>query len=129
MARYGSCPMLMLMASLPLQQRFERHSFWFIFAVSSVIRIVKVLAAPRPPGTHLSEMENIAKSLALHGTFADPYLLPSGPPAHTPPRYPIVLGFIFWLFGAGLAGEMASRILSAIASSVQYALLPRVSCA
>jgi hypothetical protein len=119
----------MLMASLPLQQRFERHSFWFIFAASSVIRIVKVLAAPRPPGTHLSEMENIARSLALHGTFADPYLLPTGPTAHTAPGYPILLGFIFMLFGVGAAGEVASRIASAIVASLQYALLPRVGAA
>jgi hypothetical protein len=119
----------MLMAPLPLKHWFERHSFWLIFAVSSVIRIVKVLAAPRPHGTHLSEMENIAKSLALHGTFANPYLLPTGPTAHTAPGYPIVLGLIFLLFGTGLAGEMVSRIASAIVSSIQYALLPRVSTA
>ena len=121
--------MLVWMASLPLQQRFERHSFWIIFAVSSLIRIVKVLAAPRPPGTHLSEMENIARSLALHGTFADPYLLPTGPTAHTAPGYPILLGLIFLLFGTGAAGEMVSRIASAIVASIQYALLPRVSTA
>src|SRR5665213_1688279 len=128
-ARGASRHMLMLMAPLPLKHWFERHSFWLIFAVSSVIRIVKVLAAPRPPGTHLSEMENIAKSLALHGTFANPYLLPTGPTAHTAPGYPIVLGLILLVFGTGLAGEMVSRIASAIVSSIQYALLPRVSTA
>ena len=90
---------------------------------------MKVLAAPRPPGTHLSEMENIARSLALHGTFADPYLLPTGPTAHTAPGYPILLGLIFLLFGIGAAGEMVSRIASAIVASIQYALLPRVSTA
>jgi len=121
--------MLMWMASLPLKHWFERHSFWIIFAVSSLIRIVKVLAAPRPPGTHLSEMENIARSLALHGTFADPYLLPTGPTAHTAPGYPILLGLIFLLFGTGAAGEVVSRIASAIVASIQYALLPRVSTA
>ena len=121
--------MLMLMAPLPLKHWFERHSFWLIFAVSSVIRIVKVLAAPRPPGTHLSEMENIARSLALHGTFANPYLLPTGPTAHTAPGYPLVLGLIFLLFGTGVAGEIVSRIASAIVASIQYALLPRVSTA
>ena len=120
---------VILIAPLPLKHRFERHAFWLIFAVSSVIRIVKVLAAPRPPGTHLSEMENIARSLALHGTFADPYLLPTGPTAHTAPAYPILLGLIFLLFGTGVAGEAASRIVSAMVSSVQYALLPRVSTA
>jgi len=74
-------------------------------------------------------MENIARSLALHGTFADPYLLPSGPTAHTAPGYPVLLGLIFVLFGAGVVGETASRILSAIVSSLQYALLPRVGTA
>jgi hypothetical protein len=118
-----------LIETLPLKHRFERHSFWLIFAVSSVIRIVKVLAAPRPPGTHLSEMENIARSLALHGTFADPYLLPSGPTAHTAPGYPLLVGLIFLLFGTGAAGETMSRIASVVVSSIQYALLPRVSAA
>jgi hypothetical protein len=74
-------------------------------------------------------MENIARSLALHGTFADPYILPTGPTAHTAPAYPILLGLIFLLFGAGAAGEMVSRIASAMVVSVQYALLPRVSTA
>src|SRR5579863_7954673 len=115
----GRLPYAILIAPLPLKQRFERHSFWFIFAVSSLIRIVKVLAGPRPPGTHLSEMENIARSLALHGTFADPYLLPSGPTAHTAPGYPILLGLIFLLFGVGAAGETVSRVISAIVASVQ----------
>src|SRR5579859_1175681 len=122
-------PYAILIPPLPLKHRFERHSFWIIFAVSSLIRIVKVVAAPRPPGTHLSEMENIARSLALHGTFADPYLLPTGPTAHTAPGYPMLLGLIFLLFGAGAAGETVSRIVSAIVSSIQYALLPRVSTA
>jgi hypothetical protein len=72
-------------------------------------------------------MENIARSIALHGTFADPYILPTGPTAHTAPGYPILLGLIFLLFGAGAAGETVSRIASAIAASMQYALLPRVS--
>ncbi|HTM12761.1 MAG TPA: hypothetical protein VL127_07605 [Bryobacteraceae bacterium] len=118
-----------MIAPLPLKDRFERHSFWLIFAVSSLIRIVKVLAAPRPPGTHLSEMENIARSLAVHGIFADPYLLPTGPTAHTAPGYPLVLGLIFLLFGVGAAGETVSRMASAIVASIQYALLPRVSTA
>jgi hypothetical protein len=122
-------PYAIVIAPLPLKHRFERHSFWLIFAVSSVIRIVKVLAAPRPPGTHLSEMENIARSLVLHGTFADPYLLPSGPTAHTAPGYPILLGIIFLLFGTGAAGETMSRVVSAIVSSIPYALLPRVGTA
>jgi hypothetical protein len=74
-------------------------------------------------------MENIAKSLASHGTFADPYLLPTGPTAHTAPGYPLLLGLIFLLFGTGLGGEIASRIASAIVSSIQYALLPQVSTA
>ena len=74
-------------------------------------------------------MENIARSLALHGTFADPYLLPTGPTAHTAPGYTILLGLILFLFGAGMAGETVSRIASATVSSIQYALLPRVSVA
>src|ERR1700693_4822471 len=122
-------PYAILIAPLALKHRFERHSFWIIFAVSSVIRIVKVLAAPRPPGNHLSEMENIARSLALHGTFADPYLLPTGPTAHTAPGYPVWLGHFLLLYGRGWGGERMSRLASAIAASIQYALLPRVSTA
>ena len=122
-------PYAILSPPLPPKHWFERHSFWLIFAASALIRIVKVLASPRPPGTHLSEMENIAKSLALHGTFADPYILPTGPTAHTPPGYPILLGLIFLIFGTGLAGEIANRIASVLAASLQYALLPRVATA
>lgn len=74
-------------------------------------------------------MENIARSLALHGTFADPYLLPTGPTAHTAPGYPLLLGLIFLIFGTGFTGEVMNRIASAVVCSVQYALLPRVAVA
>lgn len=100
-----------------------------ILGVSSLIRIAKVLAGPRPEGIHLSEMENIARSLALHGTFADPYLLPTGPTAHTAPGYPLLLGLIFLVFGTGVTGEVMNRIASAVVCSIQYALLPRVAVA
>ncbi len=75
------------------------------------------------------ESLRVALSLAHNGGFADPYLLPTGPTAHVAPGFPLVISLIYRVFGEGMAGETAKRILGCMVGSLPYALLPAVSVA
>ncbi|MSO21556.1 MAG: hypothetical protein EXQ56_14100 [Acidobacteria bacterium] len=104
----------------------QKHSFWTIFAVAAIVRITQVFTTIPPPGSGYDELEKVAKSLALHGTFADPYAISTGSTAHVAPGYTAFLSLIYMVFGVGLQGEQAKRAVSGIVSSLQYALLPRI---
>jgi hypothetical protein len=108
-----------------LVKRFERHAFWIILTASAVVRWAQILASRPRPGRELNELEQVARSLALHGSFADPYLHPTGPTAHVAPAVPVLLAAVYMVFGFGLT----QRIMAAAVCSIQYALLPRVSVA
>src|SRR5579864_6324353 len=114
--------------SFPVK-RFERHAFWIILTASTVVRWGQILASHPRPGRELNELELVAQSLALHGSFADPYLHPTGPTAHVAPAVPLLLGLVYAIFGVGWQGELVKRFLGALACSIQYALLPRVAVA
>ncbi|HLI83932.1 MAG TPA: hypothetical protein VKV17_08440 [Bryobacteraceae bacterium] len=70
------------------------------------------------------EMERIALSFARRGVLADPYNIPTGPTAHVPPAYPILMGLIFRYFGEGWGGELVKEFLSVACAGALYALLP-----
>ena len=75
------------------------------------------------------ETARVAISLVNHGTYGDPFRLPTGPTAHVAPGFPLVLAAIYKVFGTDMAGEMAKRVVSCVVSSLGYALLPAVSAA
>ena len=85
------------------------------------------LAPASEPG--VEELEQVAQSLALLGSFGNPYLHPSGPTAHVAPGIPLLFGMIYAIFGIGWQGELVKRLLAALVCSIQYALLPRVAIA
>lgn len=112
-----------------LIKKFERHAFWIILAASAVVRWGQILVSRPRPDRELSELEQVARSLALHGSFADPYLHPTGPTAHVAPGVPFIIGAVYAVFGIGWQGELVKRFLAALVCSIQYALLPRVAAA
>jgi hypothetical protein len=112
-----------------LVKRFERHAFWIILTASTVVRWGQILASRPRPGRELNELEQVAQSLALLGSFGNPYLHPSGPTAHVAPGVPLLLGMVYAIFGIGWQGELVKRFLAALVCSIQYALLPRVAMA
>jgi hypothetical protein len=114
--------------SFPIK-RFERHAFWIILAASTLVRWAQILASRPRPGRELNELEQVAQSLALLGSFANPYLHPTGPTAHIAPGVPLLIGTIYAIFGIGWKAELVKRMLAALVCSIQYALLPRVSVA
>jgi len=102
-----------------------------IFTCSFVVRLgfdFAVRAYRNGPGelrpTDRSEFVNIAETFARDGRLADPYSLPTGPTAHMPPIYPILLGSVYRVFGLGVSGEIAAHCLNIFFVSIMYALLP-----
>jgi hypothetical protein len=69
----------------------------------------------------------LARSLALHGTFADPFagLAKTGPSAHLTPLFPAFLAAIMWISDA-IFGP-ATFFLALLAQGLNAALLPALS--
>lgn len=73
------------------------------------------------------EVEAVAASLAGHGTFADPYALPTGPTAHMPPAYPFFLSLLYRVFGFTPTAGYIAWILRVAVASLVLAMLPWLS--
>lgn len=97
--------------------------FWIIFGIALAVRLVTSLTTLGFIDQQY-ETVRVALSLAHHGTFADPFRLPTGPTAHLAPGFPAVLSAIYRIFGDGMVGETAKRVLGCAVSALSYALLP-----
>ena len=83
------------------------------------------LGIPKHPGPVSGrEVVNVALSLLSTGRFADAYGPGEGPTAHCAPVYPILLSFLYRIFGTGPAGSVAMTVLASTFSSATFALLP-----
>jgi hypothetical protein len=71
----------------------------------------------------------IAISLAQHGSFANPYAIPTGPTAHTAPLYPMLIAPLYAIWGNTHRADLARFALNALAAACEYALLPAVAMA
>ena len=73
------------------------------------------------------EAYSLAQSLALHGTFADPFagLGKTGPSAHLPPLFPGLLALIMWVSPTLFAP--ITFFLALLAHGLNAALLPLLS--
>jgi hypothetical protein len=70
----------------------------------------------------------VAESLVRNGIFADPFFsAPTGPTAHLPPLYPLLLAVLMELFGSGLGFAIAATMLNVAAQALNAALLPTLS--
>jgi hypothetical protein len=70
------------------------------------------------------ETQAVADSLVKTGAFANPFRYETGPTAHLAPAYPMFLAGLMVATGDDAAYETAKEVLSALAASFQYALLP-----
>jgi hypothetical protein len=101
--------------------------FLLIFALAFLVRFAILLNVPRPNLRQAGEAGQIAQSLISKGLFADPYVIPTGPTAHTGPFFPTLLAGVFKLFGTGDRGHFARCILNICAYSLLYALFPALA--
>lgn len=116
-----------------LLQKFPKwtipHWCVLVFAVSFVLLTLF-------PEGRLNEFEvpnaaetaRVARSLAAHGTFANPFVtLQTGPTAHVAPVYPFLYSLIIRLFGTGRAAVLVAWAFNVACLALQMALLPLVS--
>lgn len=75
------------------------------------------------------ETQAVADSLARTGQFANPFRHETGPTAHLAPAYPLFLSGLELLFPEDEDYETAKQVLSALAASLQYAVLPLLAMA
>ena len=74
------------------------------------------------------EMVAIARNLAAHGVFANPFQAAStGPTANNPPLYPLFLGILMLALKIPRAVMLAAAVASIVANALIAALLPRFS--
>ena len=74
------------------------------------------------------EMVAVARNLADHGTFADPFDAAStGPTAANPPIYPLLLACMFKILRDPTLVTWAATICNIVVNAVTAALLPQVS--
>jgi len=95
-----------------------------LFLIGTASRVVALKVLHVKPILDFAECELIAKSLATHDLFGDPYKVPTGATAHHAPVYPFLLSLIFRAFGYGSTAAVAMIAMNISLASLQYALLP-----
>jgi hypothetical protein len=100
-----------------------------LFLVALTVRICLIFVVGSYRQNEVTEVNNIARSLAISGGFADAYGPGSGPTAHAAPVYPFLLSSVFRVLGTGRAGEIGQEIFSSAIASITCALLPALAVA
>jgi hypothetical protein len=74
------------------------------------------------------EAIHLARSLAFHGEFANPFrLAETGPSAYLSPAFPAFLALLLRAFGTGAEANFAFRLAAGAALAAELALLPLLS--
>jgi hypothetical protein len=96
-----------------------------LILASGLIGIYFQTVLPAVPG---AEMWNLARNIADHGTFANPFAsLATGPTAVNPPLYPLILAGLIKVFRVMYLSYNASVLGCILANAITTALLPRIS--
>lgn len=104
---------------------------FIVFAFSVGLMLVILLLGGRlgdMVAPNAGECVRVARSLAAHGTFADPFItLRTGPTAHVAPVYPFLFSLILRALGTGFAAFLALWTWNVAMLALQMALLPLLS--
>jgi hypothetical protein len=74
------------------------------------------------------EAIHLARSLAFHDRFADPFrLMATGPSAYLSPAFPAFLALIIRVLGTGAGANFAFRLAAVVATAAELALLPTLT--
>jgi hypothetical protein len=107
---------------------FDTKPLWIscllIFALCAGIRVTLIISQRQYENFEYPEPIKIAHSIAKTGVFGNPFRVPTGPTAHTPPFVPFLLSFVYRFFSPGEHTELVQEFLSTAVCSLQYALLP-----
>jgi hypothetical protein len=105
----------------------DRSLAFLIVVLSISVRLFLFFALDRAGIVTHGETDLVAASIAERGEFANPFLVATGPTAHLPPGYPVLLGGIYWIFRSPLYREYAEEVLGVLSVTAVFALLPLFS--
>ena len=94
-----------------------------IYVLAVAVRLVLVFGFGRYQFSW-PEPVKIARSIAQGKGFADPYVRPTGPTAHSPPVYPYLIAPIYAVWENPQRAHLARMAVSCFAAGFEYALLP-----
>jgi hypothetical protein len=94
-----------------------------IWLIAVALRCVLGFGLGRHDYSH-AEAQNLALSLARHGTFADAFGPGTGPSAHTGPVYPAINALFFLIAGTSLAADRLRMLFNIALAGAIYASLP-----
>jgi len=100
-----------------------------IFLISAAVRLTLIFAFQHYEAGSRGEPIQIALSLVHSRTFGNPYVLPTGPTAHSAPFFPFLIAPIYAIWGDTASADHARFVLDTLAASAEYALLPFVAAA
>ena len=93
--------------------RSPARAFVLIFLLSFVVRAA-LLVSWTDSRKHFYRLgsgieDRVALSLLRTREFADPYMIPTGPTAHPPPLWPVILALIYYAFGMTATAGVCAR--------------------
>jgi hypothetical protein len=101
--------------------------FTFIFLLSFAVRagLLAIWVSRHEDFYRLGgEIGRVALSLVRGGTFADPYMIPTGPTAHPTPLSPALLAVVYGAFGMTATAGYVRSLLGITSYSALHALMP-----
>src|SRR2546430_661959 len=114
----------------------ERFPKWTLAHWCTVVAAVSFLVLATLPEARLNDFDvptggesvRIARSLAFHGTFADPFAtMKTGVSAHIAPAYPFLYSLVLRLFGTHYTALLILWAGSLACLALQLGLLPLLS--
>jgi hypothetical protein len=108
-----------------LEQRSDLELGALIFLLSFGIRCLVMYLDPHAFEFPRAESVNVATSLALNGTFANPFrIAETGPTAHVAPVNPFLLSLLIRAYYARGYFPIAMHLFAAVCVSLQFGFLP-----
>ncbi len=98
-----------------------------VFAVGLAVRVGLILVLGLDGEPYRGEVQKMAWTLAEKGFLGDPYLLPTGPSAHSPPVYPLLAAPAYAWFGDPDRADRALLFFNAALAALGFGLLPAVA--
>lgn len=103
--------------------------FVALFLLAATVRTIRLSGWGEcmRPDAESNEISRIAHSLAVEGTFANPYIVPTGPTAHHAPMFPLLLAAIYKMVSPAAWLE-ARTALNIILASLSCAAIFSTGC-
>jgi hypothetical protein len=102
----------------------KKYDLAFLLMLALAVRVAYCVSESDSVGPMASEVERAAACIARKGMVGDVFGEGTGPSAHVAPLYPLLLSFVYRVFGAdGPARRLAEGVMASLFASLGIALL------